>query len=172
MMEKYKIITIVSVLVILSIIGFSILNIYALDKLQLGGVDGYFRFYEMSVDDKIMMCNDFPMPVNFNSFKIIIFYENKLLGTFMGDGTSIMPNSFFDVRGKYISESYAQSQYLFMHFDHLFGGSDPTIRIDPRNMNVITEFHTSIMGIPYSVTEQYSSFDFWNMLNDKNNMSC
>lgn len=172
MMEKYKIITIVSVLVILSIVGFSILNIYALDQLQLGGIDGYFRFYEMSVDNKIALCNDFPIPVNFNSFKIIVFYENKVLGTFMGDGSSIMPYSFFDARGKYISESYTQSQYLFMHFDHLFGGSDSTIRIDPRNMNVITEIQTNIIGIPYYVTKQYSSFDFWNMLNDKNNMKC
>lgn len=171
MMEKQKIITIVAILVISGVVGFSFLNIYTLEKLDLSGIDDVFRFYETSTGGKFRVCNNSLIPASFNQFNVVVFYEDKVLGTLVVDGSSIMSNSILDVYGNYISDSYAQSQTLFMHFDHMFS-NDSTIRIDPRKLAVETEFQTTIVGFPYSVTEQYSGMEFWHMLNDKNNPKC
>lgn len=172
-MEKQKVIGIVSIIAICVVIGYSLLNVYALEQLEFSGVDNLFRFFEMStVNGKINICNNSFLPANFNQFDIIIYFERELLGTFVVDSANIMPNSVFEANGKYISSSMSQSQSLFMHFDHLFSNSDNTIRIDPRKMNVVMQFQTTIIGIPYLVTEQYTAFDFWNMLNDENNLTC
>lgn len=125
----------------------------------------------MSTDNKIRICNNSPIPASFNQFVVLVYFENELLGSFIVDSASIMPNSVIDAGGNYVSDSMAQSQSLFMHFDHMFS-SDNTIRIDPRKMNIGTEFQTTIIGIPYSVSEQYTSIDFWNMLNDANSKEC
>jgi len=171
-MDKHKIIVLVSITIIIATVSYSLLNVLTLEQLEIGGVDNLFRFFEMSTDDKILVCNNLPLPVNFNQLNIIIYFERELLGTFVINAANLMPNSIVELDGKYISESMAQSQMLFMHFDHLFSNSDNTIRIDPRKMDVVTEFHTTILGIPYRVTEHYTSFDFWNMLNDENNLNC
>lgn len=171
-MEKHTIIVLVSITIIIATFGYSLLNVFALEQIELGGIDNLFRFFEMSTDDKILVCNNTPLPANFNQLDIIIYYERELLGTFIIDSVNLMPNSVLEVDGKYNSESIAQSQMLYMHFDHLFSGSDNTVRIDPRKMDVVTEFHTTILGIPYKVSEQYTSFDFWNMLNDESNLKC
>ncbi|NNM03300.1 MAG: hypothetical protein HKP26_07065 [Nitrosopumilus sp.] len=171
-MEKHTIIVLVSITIIIATFGYSLLNVFALEQIELGGIDNLFRFFEMSTDDKILVCNNTPLPANFNQLDIIIYYERELLGTFIIDSVNLMPYSVLEVDGKYNSESIAQSQMLYMHFDHLFSGSDNTVRIDPRKMDVVTEFHTTILGIPYKVSEQYTSFDFWNMLNDESNLKC
>ena len=171
-MERQKTIMIILILVISGTVIFSFLNIYALEKLDLSGIDDNFRFFEMSTDDKIKICNNSPLPANFNQFNIIIFYENKVLGTFMVNSASIMPYSVLEVGGKYKSDSYAQSQALFMTFDHMFMGSSPTVRIDYQKLAVVTEFQTTIIGIPYLVTKQQTALEFWDMLNDENNLTC
>lgn len=171
-MDKHKIIPIIALSVIIGILGFSFLNVYGLEKIELSGIKKDFRFYDLSNNDKIKMCNNSFIPVHFNHFKVIFFYENKILGYFIVDAKNILPYSVLDADGKYLSDSRAQSQYLFMHFDHLFSGDDNTIRIDPRNLVVSTEFQTSVIGFPYLITKQSSGLDFWNMLNEKNNPNC
>jgi len=171
-MEKQTIIGLISIVVISGTVSYSLLNIYALEQLELSGIDKNFRYFVMSTDDKIKICNSLFVPANFNQFYINVYFEKELLGTFKVGSTNIMPNSYVEAEGKYVSESMAQSQSLFMHFDHLFSQSDTTVRIDPRKMDIMTEFQTSIIGIPYTISKQYTSFDFWNMLNDKNNLIC
>ena len=167
-MEKQKIIVLISIIIIISTVSYSLVNVYALEQLELRGVDNLFRFFAMSTtDNKIKICNPSFFPVNFNQLDVQIYFEKKLLGTYVINSAKIMPNSIFETTGKYISDSMAQSQSLFMHFDHLFSNSDPTVRIDPRKMDVVTQFQTTIIGAPYSVTEQYTSLDFWNMLNNE-----
>lgn len=171
-MEKQTIIGLISIVVICGTVSYSLLNIYALEQLELSGIDKNFRLFVMSTDDKIKICNNLPIPASFNQFNINIYFEKELLGTFKIDSTNIMPTSYVEAEGKYVSESMAQSQSLFMHFDHLFSQSDTTVRIDPRKMDITTEFQTTVIGIPYTISKQYTSFDFWNMLNDKNNLNC
>lgn len=170
-MEKQKIISIVSIVILCVVISFPFVNIYALENLELRGMDNNFRLFEMSTNDKIKMCNNSSVPATFNQFNILIFFDGDLLGTFVVDSANIMPFSKLESDVKYISDSMAQSQSLFMHFDHMFS-SDPTIRIDPRKMVIGTEFHTNVIGIPYVVSKQYSSVEFWSMLNEQNNSKC
>ncbi|QLH06336.1 hypothetical protein [Nitrosopumilus ureiphilus] len=172
-MEKQKIISFIAIIIIIGTVGYSLLNVYALEQLEWGGRDNLFRFFSFyTVDDTINICNNSLIPASFNELDILIYFEKKLLGTYVIDSASIMPNSIFEVNGEYSSESLEYSQTLFMHFDHLFSGSDNTVRIDPRKMDVITQYQTTIIGIPYSVSEQYTAFDFWNMLNDEENLMC
>ena len=170
-MNKHKIIVIVSICVIVGVVGFSFSNIYALESLELSASNEMFRFFEMSNNDKIRLCNNSPFPANFNQFSVIIFYENEVLGTFVVNDSSIMPNSILDINGKYITDSFSESQSIFLLFDHMLSGQAP-VRTDPRKMVVETQFLTTIIGIPFSVTEQYTSPEFWNMLNDENNLNC
>ncbi|NNM02255.1 MAG: hypothetical protein HKP26_01630 [Nitrosopumilus sp.] len=172
-MERHKIIGIFAIIVIIGTVGSSFLNVYALEQLEFGGIDDLFRFFSFyTVDDTINICNNSLIPANFNKLNMEIYFEKELLGTYVIDSASIMPNSIFEADGTYSSESLEYSQTLFMHFDHLFSGSDDTIRIDPRKMDVMTQFQTTVIGIPYVVSEQYNAFDFWNMLNDKENLAC
>ena len=172
-MEKQKIISFIAIIIIIGTVGYSLLNVYALEQLEWGGRDNLFRFFSFyTVDDTINICNNFLIPASFNELDILIYFEKELLGIYVIDSASIMPNSVFEVNGEYSSESLEYSQTLFMHFDHLFSGSDDTIRIDPRKMDIVTQFQTTIIGIPYVVSEQYTAFDFWNMLNDEENLTC
>lgn len=172
-MEKQKIISFIAIIIIIGTIGYSLLNVYALEQLEFGGIDDSFRFFTFyTADGTINICNSSLLPANYNELDIQIYFEKKLLGTYVINSASIMPNSIFEANGEYSSESLEYSQTLFMHFDHLFSGSDDTIRIDPRKMDVVTQFQTTIIGIPYVVSEQYTAFDFWNMLNDEENLTC
>ena len=172
-MEKQKIISFVAIMIVVILVGYSLLNVYALEQLELGKSDDLFRFFSFMTDDSaINICNNSLIPANFNELDIVIYFEEKPLGTYVIDSASIMPNSIFEANGVYSSDSVAYSQTLFMHFDHLFSGSDDTIRIDPRKMDIVTQFQTTIVGIPYVVTEQYNAFDFWNMVNDDKNRTC
>ncbi|MFQ5476964.1 MAG: hypothetical protein ACE5DT_08045 [Nitrosopumilus sp.] len=172
-MEKQKIIGVIAIIIIISTVGYSLLNVYALGQLELGGIDNLFRFFSLSTtDSKIIICNNSLIPASFNELDLMIYFEKKLLGTYVINSASIMSNSVFEANGEYTSDSMAQSQTLFMHFDHLFSGSDNTVRIDPRKMDVVTQYQTTIVGIPYLISEQYTAFEFWNMLNDEANVKC
>ena len=53
-----------------------------------------------------------------------------------------------------------------MHMDGQFTG-EQIIRIDPREMSVVTTFDTRIIGvIPYEITISQSGFDFSQMMNE------
>lgn len=172
-MEKEKLIVLVSMVIIISLVGYSLLNVYAIGQLKLSGIDNLFRFFSMSTENnKIKICNTFFFPANFNELDVNIYFEKNLLGTYTINSAIVLPNSDLETSGKYTSESLSQSQSLFMHFDHLFSNSDNTVRIDPRKMDVVTQFQTTIIGVPFSITQQYTAFDFWNMLNDETNTTC
>ena len=172
-MEKQKIIGFVAIMIIITIVGYSLLNVYALEQLEFSGKDDFFKFFSlMTVNDTINICNNSLIPANFNEFDMVFYFEEEHLGTYVVNSAGILPNSIFEANGEYFSDSVPYSQTLFMHFDHLFSGSDDTIRIDPRKMNIVTQFQTTIIGIPYVVSEQHTAFDFWNMLNDKENLTC
>lgn len=170
-MDKTKIIAIISIFVIVGVVSFSFLNIYALENLELNGTKEVFRFFEMSNGDEIRICNNSPIPANFNQFNVIIFYENEVLGTYVVNAASIMPNSVLDIEGNYVTDSFAESQSTFMLFDHMLSGAS-VVRADPRKMAVQTQFQTTMIGIPYSVMDQYSGIEFWNMLNEDENLKC
>lgn len=172
-MNKHSLIVIISIIVIIGIVGNYVWNIYAVEQLQLSGKDGIFRYYEGMVNqDKILACNPLPFPTSFNHLYITVFYEGKVKGIFSIDGTSILPNSSEILDAKFSSESIAEIQYYFLHFDSMFSGTSP-MRIDPSKLAIETEFQIPILGIiPFSVTNQYTGMDFWNMLNEDKISKC
>lgn len=171
-MNRHSMVVIAASVIILGTVGYSVWNIYAADQLMLSVNNETFRFNKaMTAEDKFVLCNPLPLPVSFNQFAVTVYFEDKIQGVFNVQGDSVMPNSSKVLESTFYSDEYVESQYLFMHFDHTFEGNQ--IRIDPKKMTIITEFQILILGmIPFSTTAQYTSFDFWNMLNDPENLMC
>lgn len=44
-MEKHKIIGFIAIIIIIGTVGSSLLNVYALEQLEFGGIDNLFRFF-------------------------------------------------------------------------------------------------------------------------------
>ena len=96
-----------------------------------------------------------------------MFYQDDNKGTYTLARTTISPSTLEVLEGTFRSESFAESQYTFLHMDGEFAGTAP-IRLDPNQMFVVTNIQTSILGlIPISVTNQYSAFDFYNIMNEE-----
>ncbi|MEJ2259685.1 MAG: thr operon leader peptide, partial [Nitrosopumilaceae archaeon] len=84
--------------------------------------------------------------------------------------TTLDPNTSKISELNFSSDSFSESQYLFMHMDGQFDGEIP-IRLDPNKMIITTTFETRIIGvIPYQTVITQSAFDFTNMMNE--NSSC
>lgn len=166
-MDKHTLIVIIASVIIAIPFIFSAWNIYAANNLQLQGSEGQFSYFEMVNDNKLVVCNPLPFFVNFERLDIVIYFEDMNKGVLSTHPRIIPPSSSLVVNGTFRSESFSEAQYLAMHFDGMFSGSTPK-RIDPNKMVILTEVQTQIIGvIPYSVTKQYSSMDFWNLLNGK-----
>ena len=167
-MNKHTVIGIIASVVIAASFVYSGWNIYAADQLQFRGDEEYFSYYEMMSEDSIAICNPLPFYVNFNGINVVSFFEGENKGTYSIPPVSISPSSSLIVNGDFKSDTFQEIQYLFLHFDTLFGGTGP-VRIDPRKFSIVTEIQTPIIGvIPYSVTKQYSGMDFWYTMNGKN----
>ena len=173
-MNKHTIIVIVASIVIAAPFAYSAWNIFTLDNLELRSSQyGQFSFFEISNGRAIEVCNPFPFYVSFDRLDITMFYQEDNEGTYSLPSSTIAPSALSAIEGSFRSESYSESQYTFLHMDSQFGGTVP-IRLDPNQMFVITEIQTSILGlIPYSITNQYSAFDFRNMMNEEDRkISC
>ena len=165
-MNKYSIITIVSIIVIISPIVYSLWGIYSVEQLQLRTPNDEFSYFEMSNYETMEMCNPLPFFVSFNSLRIDSYYTNDLKGVFEMGSTTINPHISELVDIQFTSENFAESQYLFMHMDGQFGGELP-IRLDPSKMIMVTNFETRIIGIiPYQTTITQSGFEFTQMMNE------
>ena len=174
-MNKHSVIVIIASIVIAGTLVFTALNIYAAEQIQLGVTDQQegFRYFKLINDGMISICNPLPFYASFNDFNIIIFYEGNNKGTFSVQEIGLDPNSSITTRGKFHSDSFEEVQYLSLHYDAMFSGTGP-IRIDPTKLEIVTEIHIPIVGfIPFSVTNQYSGLEFWEMMNDGNQVySC
>lgn len=167
-MNKHTAIVIIASFVIAAPFVFAALNIYAVQQIQFVGIEEKkFNYFDMINDGEINVCNSNPFYVVFDKMDIQMIFEQRDKGLFSIQGTTLPPLSITTLEGKFTSETFEEAQYLAMHYDGMFSGSAP-IRIDPSKFAISTETHTPIMGIiPYSITQQYSGFDFWNMMNDK-----
>ena len=172
-MDKYTIISIIAIFVLVLTVGFSVLNVLAAESLQFRGADASFTFFGFNENGTIEVCNSLPFFTTGDKLEIFIYSDKEVQGIFSFDEFTIFPMSSSIIKGSFTSDSYAESTYLFFHFDGMFSGSTP-LRINPSKIIVVTEIQTPIIGvIPYSVTKQYSSLEFWDMMNDKNGVySC
>ena len=91
----------------------------------------------------------------------------ETLPTIDFQGAVLDPNSDIKKTGEFTTQNFEEVQYLSMHFDAMFTNTIP-VRIDPSNMVITTDIQTQLFGfIPYSVTNQYSAFEFSEMMNDE-----
>ncbi len=167
-MNKHTVIVIISSIVIAGPFVFAGWNIFAAEQVQFAGIEQErFNYFDMTNDSEIKVCNPSPFYVVFNKINIIMIFDQRDKGILSIQGVTLSPLSTTTLEGKFSSETFEEVQYLSMHFDGMFGGSLPT-RIDPKRFDIVTEISTPILGIiPYSITQQYSGLDFWNMMNDK-----
>lgn len=165
-MDKYSIITIISIIMIIGSIMYGLWGIYSVEQLQLRTPNTEFRYFEMSNYEKMEMCNPMPFFVSFNALRIQTYYTNDLKGVFEIGQTTINPNTSEVIDIQFSAENFAESQYLFMHMDGEFTDDLP-IRLDPSKMIVVTNFETKIIGIiPYQTTITQSGFEFTQMMNE------
>jgi len=167
-MNKHTAIVIIASFIIAGPFVFAAWNIYAVQQVQFVGTEEKrFLYFDMINYGEINLCNPNPFYVVFDKMDIKMIFEQRDKGLLSIQGTTLPPSSVTTLEGKFTSETFEEAQYLSMHFDLMFGGSAP-IRIDPSKFAIATETHTPIMGIiPYSITQQYSGLDFWNMINNK-----
>ena len=165
-MDKNTIIGIIATCVIVIPLVYSGWNIYAVGNLQVSGTsEEGFRFFEMINDGTVEICNPSPFFVNFKKFNIIMNFDGAPKGTFAVESATLSPYSSRATKGTFTSDTYSEAQYYAMHFDGMFHGDVPE-RIDPRKLLIITQVEVPIIGvIPYTVTNQYSSLYFWEILN-------
>ncbi len=167
-MNKHTAIVIIASFVIATPFVFAAMNIYAAEQVQFAGIEQErFNYFDMIYDREIKVCNPNPFYVVVDKINIIMIFDQRDKGVFSIQKTTLSPLSTTTLEGKFSSETFEEAQYLSMHFDVMFSGALP-IRIDPNRFDIVTEISTPIMGmIPYSITQQYSGLDFWNMMNDK-----
>ncbi|MFB5611058.1 MAG: thr operon leader peptide, partial [Nitrosopumilaceae archaeon] len=167
-MNKHTAIVIIASIVIAGTLGFSLWNVFAINNLKIASEEGgYFSYFDLMNNGKITMCNSLPFFVKVDRFEIMMYYENEHKGTFTTVPTTISPQSSSIVEGEFKSDLFVDAQYLFLHLDGEFSGTQP-IRIDPTKMFVVTSVDSPIIGvIPYSITHQYTGFDFYNMMKDR-----
>jgi hypothetical protein len=165
-MNKYSLITAIAIVVIITPILYGLWGIYSVEQLQMRTSDSEFSYFEMTNYEKIEICNPLPFFVSFNGIEIQVYYTDDLKGIFEIESTTINPNTSQETDLKFSSDSFSESQYLFMHMDGQFSGEMPA-RLDANQMIVVTDFETRIIGIiPYHSTITQSAFDFTKMMNE------
>ena len=167
-MSKYSKITLVAIIAIIIPFAYSILNIYAAEKLQYRWNDqDKFNYFALSNNGDVEFCNTLPYWTSFKKFEINTFYDLQNKGTFTIQPLTINPLSHATQNGTFYSEEFTVAQYLFMQLDFEFNGG--AIRLDPNKMYVVVSIDTPIIGvIPHSTVMQYSGFDFNKIMNAEN----
>ncbi|HUU49040.1 MAG TPA: thr operon leader peptide [Nitrosopumilaceae archaeon] len=165
-MDKYSIITLISIIVIIGSVSYGVWGIYSVEQLQLRTPNTEFRYFEMANYETMEMCNPMSFFTSFDALRIEAYYTNDLKGVFEIGSTTINPNTSKVIDIQFSSENFAESQYLFMHMDGQFEDELP-IRLDPSKMIMVTNFETKIIGIiPYQSTITQSGLEFTKMMNE------
>ena len=172
-MNKHSLIVIIASIVIVATVGYSGWNVFAVENLKIASVEsGSFSYFDLMNDGKIEICNSLPFYVTLDGFEIVIFYNNENKGILTIPKTTISPQASSIVEGNFRSDLFVDTQYLFLHLDGEFSGNQP-IRIDPTKMFVLTNVKSPIIGvIPYTVSHQYSGFEFYSMMKDRTDFTC
>ena len=170
-MNKYSIITLIAVIIIIIPLGYSGLNIIGANQVEYKwyGSEG-FSFFAMSNSGDVEFCNPMPFSTNFQKFQITSFYDAKNIGTYEIESITIEPQSIIIKKGDFVTEEFQSTQHMFMTLDYEFDGGE--VRIDPNKFIVVVTIQTPIIGIiPYSNTMQISGFELDQIMKN-NELSC
>ncbi|MBC8251226.1 MAG: thr operon leader peptide [Candidatus Nitrosopelagicus sp.] len=170
-MNKYSIITVVAIIIIIAPFAYSGLNIIGANQLEYkwNGSEG-FSFFAMSNNGNIEFCNSMPFSTSFEKFQITTFYDAENIGMFEISSTLIEPQSSIVKKGNFSTEEFQSTQHMFMTLDYEFDGGE--IRVDPNKFIVLVSIQTPIAGIiPYSHTIQISGFELDQIMKNQE-LSC
>ena len=163
-MNKYSIITIIAIIVIISPFAFAAMNIIGSQQLEYRWYSpGTFSFFTMLNHGKTEFCNTLPFWMTFQKFEVSVYFTDTYLGSYVVKPLTLDPLSSGVQEGIFSSEDISNAQHTFMNFDFEFDSGD--IRLDPNQFIVVTQTDTPILGfIPYSSTTQISGFEFDEMM--------
>jgi hypothetical protein len=170
-MNKYSIITLIAIIVIIIPFAYFALSVIGVQQLEYRWNNpGEFTFFTMLNHGEMEFCNAIPFWISFEKFEISTFYQSDHLGSFVVQPLTINPFSSVVQGGIFSSEEMSESQHIFMTFDFMFNGGN--IRLDPNQFIIVVKTDTPILGIiPHSTTTQMSGFEFDKMMNAEN-LSC
>ena len=158
-MNKYSIITLIAILIIIIPFVYSGINIIGANQLEYkwNGSEE-FSFFAMSNNGNMEFCNAMPFSTSFEKFQIVTFYDAKNIGVYEIGSTSIKPESSIIKKGSFSTEEFQSTQHMFMTLDYEFDGG--AVRVDPNKFIVVVNIQTPIAGIiPYSHTSQITGFE-------------
>ena len=170
-MNKYSIITIIAISIMVIPFAYSGLNIIGANQLEYkwNGSEE-FSFFAMSNNGNIEFCNPMPFSTSFQKFQIMTFYDAKNIGTYEITSTTIESQSSIIKEGNFSTEKFQSTQHMFMTLDYEFDGG--AIRVDPNKFIILVNIQTPIVGIiPYSHTNQITGFELDQTLKTKE-LSC
>jgi hypothetical protein len=170
-MNKYSVITVVAIIIIIIPFAYSGLNIIGSNQLEYkwNSTEG-FSFFAMLNNGDVEFCNPMPFPTSFQKFQIISFYDAKNIGEFEINASTIESQSSAIQIGNFLTEEFQTTRHMFMTLDYEFDGG--AIRVDPNKFIVLVTIQTPIMGIiPYSNTIQISGFELDQIMKNEE-LSC
>ncbi len=159
-MNKYTVITVVAIVVIIIPFAYSGLSILGAQQMEYRWhFPGEFSFFTMSNHGEMEFCNTMPFWTSFQKFEVGVFYNGNHLGSYTVKPLTLNPLSSGIQEGKFSSQQLENAQHTFMNFDFEFDTGD--IRLDPNQFVSVIQTTTPIIGvIPYSSTTQISGFEF------------
>ena len=170
-MNKFSIVTIIAIIIIIIPFAYSGLNIIGANQLEYKWSSSEeFSFFAMSNNGDIEFCNPMPFSTSFQKFQIMTFYDAENIGTYEITSTTIEPQSSIIKEGNFSTEEFQSTQHMFMTLDYEFDGG--AIRVDPNKFIILVNIQTPIAGIiPYSHTNQITGFELDQNLKTKE-LSC
>ncbi|QDI89370.1 thr operon leader peptide [Candidatus Nitrosopumilus sp. SW] len=164
-MNKYSVITIIAIIVIVTPFVFSVMNIVGSQQLEYRwNSPGIFSFFTMLNHGETEFCNTLPFWVTFEKFEVSVFYMERYLGSYVVQPLTLNPSSSGIQEGVFSSEDFEEAQHIFMNFDFSFDSGE--MRMDANKFVVVIQTETPILGIiPYSSTTQISGFEFDEIMN-------
>lgn len=166
MVNKHIIIVIISIIVIVSSLGYSSLNLISANNIQFKWATKNFDFISVMYGRNLEACNNSDYPTSFTKYEFTILYDSKQLGKFTTSGVGMSPHSKANVNGKFAADDKQVAQIFFSFLDTEIKGTDVT-GMDANKMRVITTLDYTIIGvIPFSISHEYSSQEFLKMMNE------
>ena len=166
-MNKHTGIAIAASIIIAGFVGFSFWNAFASEQIQIRGIEpGYFSFFDLINNEIILACNPSSLPVNIENISISLEYNEETIGAVNFPDVNLSPNSESQIQGNLETQEFKQMQYLTLHFDGIYDGVVPArIHLDSIMVKITT--NTPILGvIPYSSTQEFPIFTFWDYMNE------
>ncbi|MGD8431679.1 MAG: hypothetical protein PVJ16_08250 [Nitrosopumilaceae archaeon] len=173
-MNKHTIIVIFASIIIIGSMAYSGWNIFAAHQIQIKAInEGYFSFFDLLNNGRILACNPLPLDASFKEMRISVAYVNENIGSINYPNLVLNSNSESVQKGKLETDNPEQTQYLALHFDAIYNKVIPT-RIDLENIAINVETDSQILGIiPHTTIKQYPGLEFWFLMdNQDKNYKC